>query len=143
MKLNLLCTQQGLVPMYDEDYDLKKRLKVGQSYVADVKVARNVGFHRKYWALLNAAWSLLPERTSNGFRSLEGFRSYVIVAAGFYELYFNPRLKEFVEVPRSISFEKMDEVEFGELYDRSKDVIWSIVGRYVSEEDFERCLINF
>lgn len=143
MKLNLLCTQQGLVPMYDDDYDLKKRLKVGQSYVADVKVARNVGFHRKYWALLNAAWSLLPERTSNGFRSLEGFRSYVIVAAGFYELYFNPRLKEFVEVPRSISFEKMDEVEFSELYDRSKDVIWSIVGRYVSEEDFERCLINF
>ena len=129
--------------MYDEDYDLKKRLKVGQSYVADVKVARNVGFHRKYWALLNAAWSLLPERTSNGFRSLEGFRSYVIVAAGFYELYFNPRLKEFVEVPKSISFEKMDEVEFSELYDRSKDVIWSIVGRYVSEEDFERCLINF
>lgn len=129
--------------MYDEDYDLKKRLKIGQSYVADVKVARNVGFHRKYWALLNAAWSLLPERTSNGFRSLEGFRSYVIVAAGFYELYFNPRLKEFVEVPKSISFEKMDEVEFGELYDRSKDVIWSILGRYVSEEDFERCLINF
>lgn len=143
MKLNLLCTQQGLVPMYDEDYDLKKRLKIGQTYVADVKVARNVGFHRKYWALLNAAWSLLPERTSNGFRSLEGFRSYVIVAAGFYELYFNPRLKEFVEVPRSISFEKMDEVEFSELYDRSKDVIWSIIGRYVSEEDFERCLINF
>lgn len=143
MKLNLLCTQQGLVPMYDEDYDLKKRLKVGQTYVADVKVARNVGFHRKYWALLNAAWSLLPERTSNGFRSLEGFRSYVIVAAGFYELYFNPRLKEFVEVPRSISFEKMDEVEFSELYDRSKDVIWSIIGRYVSEDDFERCLINF
>jgi hypothetical protein len=58
-------------------------------------------------------------------------------------LYFNPRLKEFVEVPRSISFEKMDEVEFSELYDRSKDVIWSIIGRYVSEEDFERCLINF
>lgn len=129
--------------MYDEDYDLKKRLKIGQSYVADVKVARNVGFHRKYWALLNAAWSLLPERTSNGFRSLDGFRSYVIVAAGFYELYFNPRLKEFVEVPKSISFEKMDEVEFSELYDRSKDVIWSIIGRYVSEEDFERCLTNF
>lgn len=129
--------------MYDEDYDLKKRLKIGQTYVADVKVARNVGFHRKYWALLNAAWSLLPERTSNGFRSLEGFRSYVIVAAGFYELYFNPRLKEFVEIPKSISFEKMDEVEFGELYDRSKDVIWSIIGMYVSEEDFERCLINF
>lgn len=143
MKMNLLCTPQGLVPLYDRDYDLKKKLKVGQTYVADVKVVRNLSFHNKFWALLNAAWSLLPERTSNGFRSLEGFRAYVIVAAGFYDVYFNPRLKEFVEIPRSISFEKMDEIEFSDLYDRSKDVIWGILGKYVSEEDFERCLINF
>lgn len=143
MKINLLCTPHGLVPMYDRDFDLKKRLKVGQMYVADVKVSRNVQFFRKYWALLNAAWSLLQERTSNGFRSLDGFRAYVVVAAGFYELYYNPRLQEFVETPKSLSFDKMDEMEFQELYERSKDVIWSIIGKYVSEEDFERSLMNF
>lgn len=129
--------------MYDADYNLKKRLKVGQTYVADVKVLTNAQFFRKYWALLNAAWSLLPEKTANGFRTLEGFRAYVIVSAGFYDLYFNPRLREFVEVPKSIAYDRMDEVEFSNLYDRSKDVIWSILCNYVSEEDFERCLSNF
>jgi len=43
---------------------------------------------------------LLPERTQNGFRSFEGFRAYLLVAAGFYDSYFSPRLKEFVEVPQ-------------------------------------------
>lgn len=143
MKLNLLCTPHGLVPMYDKDYDQKKKLKVGVTYVADVKVSRNVQFHRKYWALLNAAWSLLPERTSNGFRSLEGFRAYVTVAAGHYDLYYNPRLKEFVETPRSISFDKMDEAEFEDLYERTKDIIWAILGDYVSQEEFENCLMHF
>lgn len=143
MKLNLLCTPHGLVPMYDKDYDQKKKLKVGVTYVADVKVSRNVQFHRKYWALLNAAWSLLPERTSKGFRSLEGFRAYVTVAAGHYDLYYNPRLKEFVETPRSISFDKMDEAEFEDLYERTKDIIWAILGDYVSQEEFENCLMHF
>lgn len=143
MKINLLCTAQGLVPLYDRDYDLKKRLRVGETYVADVKVSRNVQFHRKYWALLNAAWSILPERTSKGFRSLEGFRSYVIVAAGFYDIYYNPRLKEFVETPKSIAFDKMDEITFSDLYDRSKDVIWGIIGDYVTEEQFDTILSNF
>lgn len=129
--------------MYDKDYDQKKKLKVGVTYVADVKVSRNVQFHRKYWALLNAAWSLLPERTSNGFRSLEGFRAYVTVAAGHYDLYYNPRLKEFVETPRSISFDKMDEAEFEDLYERTKDIIWAILGDYVSQEEFENCLMHF
>lgn len=143
MKLNLLCTPHGLVPMYDKDYDQKKKLKVGVTYVADVKVSRNVQFHRKYWALLNAAWSLLPERTSKGFRSLEGFRAYVTVASGHYDLYYNPRLKEFVETPRSISFDKMDEAEFEDLYERTKDIIWAILGDYVSQEEFENCLMHF
>lgn len=143
MKLNLLCTSHGLVPMYDRDYDLKKRLKVGATYVADIKVSRNVQFHRKYWALLNTAWSLLPERTSNGFRSLEGFRAYVTVAAGHYDLYYNLRLKEFVETPKSIAFDRMDEAEFEDLYERTKDVIWGLLSDKVTEEEFYNTLSNF
>lgn len=143
MKLNLLCTSHGLVPMYDRDYELKKRLKVGTTYVADIKVSRNVQFHRKYWALLNTAWSLLPERTSNGFRSLEGFRAYVTVAAGHYDLYYNPRLKEFVETPKSIAFDRMDEAEFEDLYERTKDVIWGLISDKVTEEEFYNTLSNF
>lgn len=143
MKINLMNTPHGLVPMYDEDFDEKKKLKIGQVYTADLKIPRNYDFLKKFFALINAGYSLLPEKTQQGFRSVEGFRQYVTVAAGYYDVYFNPRLKEFVEVPKSISFASMDESEFMDCYDAVKEVIWKIIGDRVTEEVFENVLANF
>ena len=131
MKLLLQCTAVGLVPLYDSDFEEKRKLKTGQVYQAEIKVVRNLQFHRKMWSMLNTAWALLPEKTQNGFRSFEGFRSYLLVSAGFYELYYSPRLKEYVEIPKSMSFASMDEAEFSDCYDRVKDVIWSILSSRV------------
>lgn len=52
MKLYLLNTREGLKPMYDEDYDEKKKLKIGEVYEAEIRQPRNLRFHRKYFALL-------------------------------------------------------------------------------------------
>lgn len=145
MKLMLQNTAVGLVPLYESDFDEKRKLKLGQVYMADVKVARNIRFHRKMWSMLNTAWALLPEKTQSGFRSFEGFRAYLLVAAGFYDTFFSPRLKEFVEIPRSMSFASMDEAEFNDCYDRVKDVIWKILSARIeiTEELFERYLANY
>ena len=145
MKILLQNTALGLVPLYDSDLDEKRKLKVGQVYQADIKVVRNINFHRKMWAMLNTAWALLPEKTQNGFRSFEGFRAYLLVAAGFYDTYFSPRLKEFVEVPKSMSFASMDDAEFSDCYNAIKDVIWGILSSRVSitQEMFETYLANF
>lgn len=145
MKLMLQNTAVGLVPLYESDFEEKRKLKVGQVYQAEIKVARNSRFHRKFWAMLNTAWALLPEKTQNGFRSFDGFRAYLLVAAGFFDTYYSPRLKEFVEVPKSISFAQMDEPEFNECYERVKDVIWAVLKPRVqiTEEVFEKYLQNF
>lgn len=145
MKLMLQNTAVGLVPLYDSDFDEKRKLKVGQVYQADVKVVRNILFHRKMWAMLNTAWMLLPEKVQHGFRSFEGFRAYLLVSAGFYDVYYNPRLREFVETPKSMSFASMDDAEFSECYDRIKDVIWGILSAKVNitYEVFEQYLANF
>ena len=143
MKLNVINTPHGLVPMYDSDFDEKRKLKQGVIYTAEIRVPRNLDFHRKAFALVNAGYAYLPERTQNGFRSVDGFRKYATVAAGYYDLYYNPRLKDWVEVPRSWSFGSMDNAEFGEFYERLKDVILGLVGRYVSEEEFMNSLANF
>ena len=145
MKLLLQCTAVGLVPLYDSDFEEKRKLKTGQVYQAEIKVVRNLQFHRKMWSMLNTAWALLPEKTQNGFRSFEGFRSYLLVSAGFYELYYSPRLKEYVEIPKSMSFASMDEAEFSDCYDRVKDVIWSILSSRVgiTQEVFESYLANY
>lgn len=145
MKLLLQNTAVGLVPLYDTDFDEKRKLKQGQVYQAEIKVVRNIQFHRKFWSMLNTAWALLPERTQSGFRSFEGFRAYLLVAAGFYDLYFSPRLREFVETPRSMSFASMDEPTFNDCYERVKDVIWGILSTRASitEAVFEQYLANY
>ena len=143
MRLLVVSTPRGLVPLGDDDYEEKKKLKLGQTYSVEVKVARNVDFHRKYFALISYAWEFLNEQETERFRTKENFRKYVEVAAGHCDVIFHPRLQEYVEIPKSISFGKMDNTAFDELYKRVKDVIFSIIGERVSEAEFERLLLDF
>ena len=143
MKLLVVSTPRGLVPLGDDDYEEKKKLKLGQTYSVEVKVARNVDFHRKYFALISYAWEFLNEQETERFKTKENFRKYVEVAAGHCDVIFHPRLQEYVEIPKSISFGKMDNAEFSDLYKRVKDVIFSIIGNRVSQEQFERLLLDF
>lgn len=136
-------TPRGLVPFGDDDYDQKKKLKVGETYTVEVKVARNVEFHRKYFALISYAWEFLNEKELERFRTKENFRKYLEIAAGHCEVIYHPMLQEFVEIPKSISFGSMDNLSFSGLYDRVKDVIFSIIGGRVSETEFERLLLDF
>lgn len=143
MKLLVVNTPRGLVPLGDDDYEEKKKLKLGQTYSVEVKVARNVDFHRKYFALISYAWEFLNEQETEKFRTKENFRKYVEVAAGHCDVIFHPRLQEYVEIPKSISFGKMDNTEFSDLYKRAKDVIFSIIGNRVTQDQFERLLLDF
>lgn len=143
MKLLVVNTPRGLVPLGDDDYEEKKKLKLGQTYSVEVKVVRNVDFHRKYFALIAYAWEFLNEQETERFKDKENFRKYIEIAAGHCEIIFHPRLQEFVEIPKSIAFAKMDNTAFSDLYERVKDVIFSIIGDRVTQEEFERLLIDF
>lgn len=143
MKLLVINTPRGLVPLGDDDYEQKKKLKLGQTYSVEVKVVRNVDFHRKYFALIAYAWEFLNEQETERFKDKENFRKYIEIAAGHCEVIFHPRLQEFVEIPKSIAFAKMDNTAFSDLYGRVKDVIFSIIGDRVTQEEFERLLIDF
>ena len=143
MKIQVICTTNGLVPLGDDSYDEKRKLRVGQVYECDVKVVRSYPFLKKAFALLNAAWSLMNERQQAGWRSKDGFRNYLTVAAGHYDVYFNQRLNAFVEIPRSWSFDKMDDAEFSNLYDRMKDVVFAVLGDRITEDIFNKVLANF
>lgn len=143
MKLLVINTPRGLVPLGDDDYEQKRKLKLGGTYSVEVKVVRNVDFHRKYFALIAYAWEFLNEQEAERFKDKENFRKYIEIAAGHCEVIFHPRLQEFVEIPKSIAFAKMDNTAFSDLYGRVKDVIFSIIGDRVTQEEFERLLIDF
>lgn len=143
MRMLAVNTFHGLAPLMDDDYDEKKKLKLGQTYSVEVKVARNVDFHRKYFALIAYAWEYLNEHETERFKTKESFRKYVEIAAGHCDVIYHPRFLEYVEIPKSISFGSMDNTQFSDLYKRVKDVIFSLIGDRVSEQEFERLLLDF
>lgn len=144
MKLTLLNTAHGLIPIYDADYDSKKMLKIGEEYEVEIRKARNVKLLRMYFALINCTWEYLNERQTEFFKNnKEVFRKSLEVSAGHCDKVYSFKLKEWVDVPKSISFSELGEFEFRELYDRVKDVILLTILRGISEEEFEKNLINF
>lgn len=144
MKINLLNTISGLKPLCDEDYEEKKKLKIGEVYEATIKRPRNLSFHRKYFALINCAWEYQGEKLTEHFRNnVELFRKTIEVAAGWCDKVYSIERREWIEVPKSIAFDKMDNSEFTELYERVKDVLFKYFLKGISVEEFEKNLIAF
>lgn len=144
MDLFLLNTSHGLMPMYDTDFDEKKKLKIGQTYKAKITVPRNIDFHRKYFALINCAWEYQNEAVQQHFKnSVDQFRKSVEMSAGWCDTVYSINRKEWQDVPKSIAFDKMDGAEFSTLYDNVKTVLFTVFLKNVSEDVFMNELINF
>ena len=144
--MTLYCTNtvRGLVPNYDADFDEKRKLKIGEVYKIEVKKARNYEFHKKYFALINCAWEYLNEyQQKNHKNSVENFRKSMEISAGVCDTIYIHKLQSWVDVPKSISFSKMDNLQFQEVYEKVRDIIFEVISENVSIEEFERNLINF
>ena len=143
MKLNVCNTPHGLVPCYDCDFDEKKKLKLGQYYSVEVKLLRNYEFHKKYFALINLSWDYLTEKQQEFFKDKDKFRKTIEMTAGYCDTIYSIKRKEWIDVPLSISFDKLDEAGFSELYERVKDVLFMTALKHVSFEEFQKNLANF
>lgn len=130
--------------MYDEDYDEKKKLKIGETYEAEIRLPRNLKFHRKYFSLLRCAWEYLNEKQQEFFENdMEVFRKSLEVTAGWCEPIYNLKTESWVHAPKSISFRKMKEEEFNALYNNVRDILLRAILPNISQEEFERNLKNF
>ena len=152
MKLLLQNTVHGLVPLYDADFDEKKKLVIGQNYRAEIKLARNIAFHRRYFGMLDAAWYLLTERQRLLFGGAahgeafgkEAFRKSVQITAGFFEPVYDGKEKRWQKSHKSISFVNMDEAEFEKLYHAVYDTVMDILAMNgTKKEQFDAMIDNF
>jgi len=144
MKFHAVNTTSGLVPATDSDYEKKSKLKLGEVYEVSVRLFRNYEFHKKYFKLISVAWEFMREDQHKFFKqNKDAFRKTIEVASGHFDLVYNLEQRSWVEVPKSIAFNKMGEDEFQELYNRVKDTLYQTALRNISREDFERVLSNF
>src|SRR5690625_4308292 len=143
MKIFVKNTSSGLIPMNDQDYENKRKLKIGEVYQVSVKLARNYRFHKKYFALINLAWEYLNEKQTEMFKTMDVFRKTIEVSSGHCERIYSIRKKEWFDIPKSISFDKMSEDEFSELYSSVLDTLLKMVFFDMDEKQVENELLNF
>jgi len=110
-----------------EDYISSK--KSGQGFKVEITQARNIGFHRKFFLLLQFAydiWEPSGERQWKGNpiqKDFEGFREYVTILAGHYTAVYG--LDGGVQLKaKTISFAGCSEEEFHIVYNGVLDVVW-------------------
>lgn len=111
-------------PMAAEWMQARKR---NDTIRAKVSVMRNGRFHRKFFAMLNVAydnydWPDIETQFGSARCTFEQFREYVTIKAGHFVIGATPKGKPRAEA-KSISWAKMDEAEFGQLYSEVLDVI--------------------
>ena len=138
MKINLVVTEDGFVCATDKDKEEKKTLKRGTVVECTIKEYRNYKFHKKYFSLINCAWEYLNEEQQQFFyNNKDSFRKTVEISAGHCEPVYNRTRNEWIDMPKSVAFDKMTEAEFSQLYERVKDVLYSLFLTSVNREEFE------
>lgn len=102
---------------YDSDYERLKKIKVGEVYECEIKQPRNLKFHKKYFALVKMLFD-----NQERYNDMEELRRDLTIEAGFYNERANFQ-GEIIREAKSISFAKMTQSDFDDLYNRTIDVI--------------------
>lgn len=134
MKLYVKNTLSGLIPLYPNDLEEKKKLKLNEEYQVEIRRPRNIGFHRMFFALLN-----IGHQNTEMELPFETYRRWAIMKAGFVKVYNTPKGQLFE--PESIAFSNMDEDRFKQVFDRVLDVIIDDIG--TEKDDVMMALENF
>ena len=124
--MDIFCkvTPYGLVPLYDSDYDLKKRLRVGSVVKCKVSNPRNYEHHKKFFALVRLTFDNLPSNLAEYFKvhneedMLRRFKRDL----GYFKTSLNERGEKEIEY-QSISFSAMEQHEFERFYNQCIDLV--------------------
>lgn len=119
MKLYCKNTNHGLIPLYNSDYDQKRKLKIGKDYLCEITMPRNYEFHKKFFALLN----LFFENQSENYKinDFDTFREIKTMKAGYFKIIVTEKGTTYL--PKSINFASMDNVEFEHFYSKMLDLV--------------------
>ena len=97
---------------YDSDYEKIKKIKPGKEVKCKITQPRNLGFHRKFMALVQMVF-----KNQEHYINFDDLRKDLIVSAGFTDKRISIWGEEIIEA-KSISFAKMNEEGFQDLYDK-------------------------
>ena len=117
MEVHLVKQFDNTFKVVDEDYDNIKKIKPLKVVKCNITQPRNVKFHRKFFALINLVYN-----NQEHYNNLDHLRKDLTIASGYYEQRTGLNGLLITEA-KSISFTKMTEIEFSELYTKFLNTI--------------------
>jgi hypothetical protein len=117
--MKFLCRRElgSLRPIDEAAEDEFRKLKLGATVMVEVKRLRNPKHHQLYWALVSKVFD-----NQSRYETREKLHDALKLACGVYDLLEMPDGKVH-KIPGSIAFERMDQTQFGDFYNRVCDVI--------------------
>lgn len=137
--MKILCrkTLSGhLCPIDDAGRMAVGRLPAGETVAVEFKRPRNLGHHRKFWALV----SLIYQNQTH-YNSPEALCDVIKVLAGYCVVTRGKGGRE-IHIPKSISFAAMDQTEFDQFWDRVVTVVCEQIIPGLSRKDLESELLD-
>jgi len=136
MKILVIKTHRGLMPVYDSDLENYSKIALNEEFEIEYTKKRNVKFHRLYFSLLKLAFE-----NQQDYRNLNDMRRDITITSGYYDEIVNKMTGEVYKVAKSISFANMENTEFSELYEKTKDTISKWLG--ISDENIENEIMQY
>ena len=119
MKTTAVKTISGCVPSDDEEW---AKIPMGAVFGVDYTKTRNYENHKRFFSFITCTFDMQEH-----FENKDVYRKWLTMKAGYFETVVTPK-GETIFLPDSISFEKMDEVEFKELFNKCINVFLREVG---------------
>lgn len=123
MKFIVVKTNGGLKPLYESDFEIYSKIKVGEEFEIEYRKRRNLRFHKKAFALFKLCFE-----NQEAYSNLNDLRRDLTITAGYYHETANVLTGEVFKHAKSISFSSMCEIEFSEYYEAVKNVISQWLG---------------
>lgn len=125
-----------LEPVDDAGRDMLGKVAPGTVLRVEMKRPRNLGHHRKFWALV----SLIYQNQTH-YNSPEALCDVIKVLAGYCVVTRGKGGRE-IHIPKSISFAAMDQTEFDQFWDRVVTVVCEQIIPGLSRKDLESELLD-
>lgn len=107
-------TLSGFAPADEASSDAMKSYKIGDTFRASVVKPRNLRNHRRWWALCNLIY-----QNSDQYKSVDQVHDHLKILAGHCTQIVSKSTGEVYLVAESISFGKLDEAQFQEVFQRA------------------------
>lgn len=102
--------------------------------MAEIKMKRNPGNHRRFFAFIKTTFDMQDE-----FDNIDVWRKYIQMKGGFFDEIITGAGKV-MYWPRSVSWDKLDEIEFKELFGKVFNAFMKYYGQQLSQEQLDTLL---